>query len=274
MREHDERRLRAALQQEAERHRPDRDAMFERVIRNRAEKRRAVRPRLNPVAAAAGVAVVVVASFAGIRLAASDDKPDDQVAAPTPTASAPATPAPASSTPREVPAPGVSSGTLKAPSSKPSAGPSSTRGSSRSPQTPASTGAGTPSSTEKDGHLTVAAGINPNPNPVWSQADLIMTLTKEVTALEVTVTVKRTGGATTPGIWTTIPDDHLADKTYTEQGDTIVYHFLLKDGYTVAPGEYTFASQYNHEKNRPTSGDTWRVTATAGAEQASVRGTF
>ncbi|WP_305789705.1 hypothetical protein [Symbioplanes lichenis] len=270
MREHDERRLRAALRQEAERHQPDRDAMFDRMIRGRAENRRLVRPRLNPVAAAAGVAVVVVASFAGIRLAASDNTPDGEVAAPTTAATAPVTPAPASRTPDRKPEPGVSSGTRAAPSTKQS----STKGSGRSPQTPASTGTGTPSSTEKDGHLTVAAGINPNPNPVWSQADLIMTLTKEVSALEVTVTVKRTGGATTPGIWTTLPDDHLADKTYTEQGDTIVYHFLLKDGYTVSPGEYTFASQYNHEKDRPTSGDTWKVTTTAGTRKATVHGTF
>ncbi len=279
MREHDERRLRAALQQEADRHQPDRDAMFDRIIRTRAEpKPRLAALRLRPALAAAGVAVVVVASFAGIRLASSgDDGPDNEIAAPTPAATV-STPAPEPSVglgeQTRPAAPGASSGTLPNSTRTPSAQSSATPG-SKSPRTPPSTGTSAPPrSTDKDGFLTAKAGLNPNPNPNWSQSEVELTTTGTMTAFDVTITIRKTAGFSTPGMFSTVPKEMIAEESYAEQGDKVVYRWRLKDGPSLSPGEYLFAAQYNHAEGRKTTADTYAVTASAGPDRAEVEGTF
>ena len=100
MRERDERDLRVALREEAERHRPDRDAMFERIVRGRAESRRSTLVRLRPLAAAAAVGAVL-AGIVGVRVVGGEGE-KTPVAAPvaTPGATAAPTPSATSAPPR------------------------------------------------------------------------------------------------------------------------------------------------------------------------------
>jgi len=100
VRQPDERDLRAALREEADRHRPDRAAMLDRIAQGRAAPARdRLFALLRPAAAAAAVAVVLVLAVAGVRLANRGPEVDDrQVAAPT---AAPVTPAPATTPARE-----------------------------------------------------------------------------------------------------------------------------------------------------------------------------
>jgi hypothetical protein len=242
VRPQDDRALRSLLQEEAERHQPDRDAMLARINRRRGTPRRGVMSWLfqpagpgarrvmavaRPVAAAAAVAGVLVAGVTGINLADRAPAPDRQVAGPPGTATA--SPAPAHS--RALP--------------------------------PAA----------RDGYLSATAVRNSHSIPSWSQNDLILATTEQITALDVTLRVARTAGVVDTGHWSTIPTELITTGVTTTDRE-LVYRFTLNAGATLAPGSYTFAAQYNHEAgNRSVSADTYAATAKAG-DTAHAKGNF
>ncbi|GAA2478708.1 hypothetical protein [Winogradskya humida] len=255
MRDHDERALRSLLHQEAERHRPDRDAMFDRIIQNRAEPaRRPALIRLRPLASAFGVVAVLVGGVAGVRLASSDDNGTDQVAAPTAsvfTPSAPARPSPS-------------------PSASPSGSPST---SSHKPQVSTSSGV-SHRATTKDGYLSSQSLLDPGSNPNWTQNNVVLTTTRTITELDVTITVAKTDKVEHTGRWTSIPENMMTI-TVTQQADKDTYRFVLLPGGEIAPGSYTFAAQYNHPAAKHTlTGDKYVVTARASKTEAKVTGGF
>lgn len=252
MREHDERRLTALLREEADRHRPDRDAMLERITRTRDE-RRAASPffRLRPLAAAAAVAVLVL-SIAGVRLFATDPVTPvdpDQVAAPSSPVSTP------SGTPS------------RAPSASPSSPPSRTS-SPASPTAPSSARGG-----DSDRFVTSVGLRYPNDNPDWTQAESRLTFTDTVTALEVTISVVHSDGVSSTGQWSSVPSQMTA-LGVEERDGKLVYRFTLMDGANpLAPGEYRFAAQYNHARGVDPA-VTYQVRATASGSTAEVSGSF
>ncbi|GAA2597719.1 hypothetical protein GCM10010435_91350 [Winogradskya consettensis] len=254
MRDHDERALRSLLHQQADRHRPDRDAMFDRIIQNRAEPaRRPALIRLRPLAAAFGVVAVLVGGVAGVRLASSDgdDNGTDQVAAPTASVS---------------PSPSGSPSVSASPSGSPSA-------SSRKPQVSTSSGA-SHRATTKDGYLSSQSVLDPGSNPSWTQNDVVLTTTKTITELDVTITVAKTDKVEYAGRWTSVPENMMTI-TPTQQADTIVYRFVLLPGGQLAPGSYTFAAQYNHPAAKHAlGGDKYEVKAKASKTSAKVAGGF
>lgn len=268
MREHDERRLTALLREEADRHRPDRDAMLERITRTRDE-RRAASPffRLRPLAAAAAVAVLVL-SIAGVRLFATDPVTPvdpDQVAAPSSPVSTP------SGTPS------------RAPSASPSSPPSRTS-SPASPTAPSSVPSSAPSSAPSSGPSSARGGDSdrfvtsvglryPNDNPDWTQAESRLTFTDTVTALEVTISVVHSDGVSSTGQWSSVPSQMTA-LGVEERDGKLVYRFTLMDGANpLAPGEYRFAAQYNHARGVDPA-VTYQVRATASGSTAEVSGSF
>jgi len=237
VREPDERDLRVVLREEAERHRPDRDAMFERIVRGRAESRRTTLVRLRPLAAAAAVGAVL-AGIVGVRVVGGDGE-SAPVAAPTP--------APASTTPPVASAPPATSAPPRASTSS--------------------------EAVHRPAFLRADGGIDPHSNPNWSQGNVTLRTTKKITALEVTVSVARTAGVADTGQWTTVPND-MVTKAVTERAGKLVYRFELKPGATLGPGRYTFAVQYNHAAGRTPAADTYAVTATGGGRETELAGGF
>ncbi|MEV4708834.1 hypothetical protein [Actinoplanes sp. NPDC049316] len=239
MREPDERDLRVLLREEAERHRPDRDAMFERIVRGRAESRRTALVRLRPLAAAAAVGLVVV-GVVGVRVAGGGGEADSAPAA---------APSAAATTPSPSPPPA-----RPATSAPPKASASS-------------------KAVHRPGFLTADAAIDGHSNPNWSQGNVTLRTTRTLTALEVTVSVARTDGVVSTGQWSTVPAQMMA-MTVTERGGRLVYRFVLQHGATLTPGQYVFAVQYNHADKRAPAADTYTVSATGGGKDASAAGGF
>jgi hypothetical protein len=252
VRPQDEHNLRSLLHSEAERHVPDRDAMLARINGRRGSARHGVMSIfrqpvgpgarrtmavIRPVAAALAVAGVLVAAVTGINLAGGP--PGPQVAGPGATAG------PSSDTTWSEPA---ANATTEAPAV-----------------------AGRPP--VRDGYLSATAVLDPHSIDSWSQGNLTLFTTEEITALDVTVRVARTSGVTDTGHWTTIPLEMITSTT-TSTGKDLVYHYTLKPGGRLAPGNYTFAVQYNHATGgRAVTGDSYEATTTA-AGPAHVTGHF
>jgi hypothetical protein len=263
MRQHDERDLRAALREEADRHHPDRAAMLNRIAQGRSAPVRRPIDRflalLRPAAAAVAVAVVLVLAVAGVRLSNRGPEVDDtQVAAPT---AAPATPTPA---PTATPKP-TAAGTTTVRPPKTSTGTSSA---------PSRTTPATGSPDTRDGFLESTGMVDPHSNDGWSQGNVVLDTRKTIKDLDLSVTVALTPGVVETGRWTTVPTN-MIEMTSTRTDQTLVYRFVLREGFTLAPGSYTFAVQFNHAAGkRSVAADSYVAEADTGGADAMVRGGF
>jgi hypothetical protein len=266
MRQHDERDLRTALREEADRHRPDRQAMLDRIAQGRAPSTRRPVDRalalLRPAAAALAVAVVLVLAVAGVRLGSRGPDVDDTPVAATPTPSA--TPAP---TPSAAPKPSTATATTTPP--KP---PRTSTGTTSTP------GRTTPATTapviDRDGFVSSTARVDPGSNNGWAQSNVVLTTTRELTALEVTVEIALTPGVAFSGKWSTLPENVL-DITYSTTNKMLIYRFILRPGNTIAPGKYTFAVQYSHTPGKRSAADDGYVARVTGEDKdAKVSGGF
>lgn len=225
--------LGTVLRQEAERHVPDSDAMFDRINRRRfaPEPVRASRPflgftGLRPVAAAASVVATLVAGFTGIKILTGDE-PKKAPAATTSTTSVAPTPTTSAPLPTRTAAKPRHTAVNKAVphSSAPSSAP--------------------PGFHPVAGFLSSKGTINAYSTPTWSQNDVTVTAGREITALDLAISVARTDGVKSTGSWSTIPAEMIT-LTVTEQKDALVYRFTLKPGGKLAAGDYVFAAQYEH----------------------------
>ncbi|MEV0901389.1 hypothetical protein [Actinoplanes sp. NPDC049802] len=246
--------LRAALRAEAVAHRPDREAMLDRItqtaMRNQVAKRRPG-SRVRITGAAAAVAAVLGGGGFAQWAVAGDSEP---VPGPTPSVTVTAEPVPSS------PAPSSPDDPTGTPSASPSRTPKS-----RPPSRPAS-----PSAT--------SSGVTPAKSSLWadgsvvpdgsSQAGSVVTVTtsERLTALEVTIRIAKTDGFAARGGSQQVPGASVTS-TVTEESGMVVYRFVLSSGDTVAPGTYTFSARYTHATGgRDANGDSYAVTATTGAD--------
>ncbi len=107
----------------------------------------------------------------------------------------------------------------------------------------------------------------------WSQEQLTITTTEQVTALDVTIRIARTEGVADTGHWTSIPSG-MVTTAATSDRKALVYRFRLRPGARLAPGSYVFAAQFNHAaRPRALSEDTWTATTTA-SQKSTVTGDF
>jgi hypothetical protein len=267
VRQPDERALRTALREEADRHRPDRAAMLSRIAQGRSAPARRPIDRLllllRPVAAALAVAVVLVLAVAGVRLSNRAEVDDTPVAAPS---AAPVPSAPVTTTaPTTTPA---------APATTAAKPPRTTTGTGPSSAPPRSSPAGTTAVPGRDGFLVSAGEVDPHSTNGWSQGNVVLKNSRTITALDVTVEVALTAGVVETGRWSNVPTNMLA-MTSTRSERTLVYRFTLQHGFTLAPGEYTFAVQFNHAAGkRDVTGDSYVAEAAADGKHATVHGGF
>ncbi|MYS25389.1 hypothetical protein GTW38_00265, partial [Streptomyces sp. SID7804] len=126
----------------------------------------------------------------------------------------------------------------------------------------------------EDGPLWSDGSVDPHSNEFWAQSNVTLRTRTELTALTVRLRIEQTGGVSSTGAWRSLPEDDFA-LTVAERDGFLVYTWTLKEGRTVAPGEWVFAGQYNHERGgRDAGGDTYTATAAAGAARVAVGGDF
>ncbi|MEV6299658.1 hypothetical protein AB0M02_09670 [Actinoplanes sp. NPDC051861] len=245
--------LGTVLRRESERHVPDRDAMLTRIAQRRTEPRgRWAFTALRPVAAAASVVAVLVAGFAGIRLA--DDRG-------TPAATETSTPAAPTTSPAQ-PSPSATAPSASAPHSEKTARPGKTQRTTAATFRPDMS------------FLSSNAVVDSHSNATWSQGNLTLHTTKEITTLDLVISVIRTDGVTDAGRWSTVPTEMITVRLI-EEKDALLYRFTLNPGRTLAPGDYVFAAQYQHATGpRDPRADTYGAIATAGPDRAEITGAF
>ncbi|WP_328464317.1 hypothetical protein OHA21_40460 [Actinoplanes sp. NBC_00393] len=255
--------LRAALRAEAAAHRPDREAMLDRItqtaMRNHLAKRKPA-PRIRVAGAAVAVAAVLGGGGFAQWALAGDTEPRPQPVQPT--VSVPVTPSPSEPAPTATPTtpPSVSS-------TRTTANPSPSR-SRPAPPSPSSAPATASTPLKADG------SIAPDSDSQGSSVVTVRT-TERLTALEVTVRVTRTPELVSRGGSQQVPGASVTS-TVAEEADALVYRFVLSSGDTMEPGTYTFAARYTHaEGGRNADADAYAVVATtASGATVPVSGEF
>jgi hypothetical protein len=238
--------LRAALRAEAAAHRPDREAILDRITET------AMRNQNTPRLRIAGVAVAVTAilgagGFAQWAVAGdSDPTPPVVTVEPSPSGPAPSSVSPSAGTPSASPS-------KAAPRSRPP---------SRSPSAPSSSSTTPPAGqAAAQGALWSDGSVVPDGD---SQGSSVVTVTtsERLTALEVTIRLARTDDLTARGGSQQVPGASVTSTVAEEQG-AFIYRFVLSSGDTLEPGTYTFHARYTHaEGGRNAGGDTYAAAAT------------
>ncbi|GIE35337.1 hypothetical protein Ait01nite_083820 [Actinoplanes italicus] len=250
--------LRAALRAEAAAHRPDREAILDRITEAAIRNRQAPRFRV------AGVAVAVTAILGAGGFAqwamAGDGNPTPPVVTVEPSPSGPASSSPS-----------PSAGT---PSASPSRTSPRSRPPGRSPSAPASSATSPVTQATAQGALWSDGSVVPDSDSQGSSVVTVRT-SERLTALEVTIRLARTDGLTARGGSQQVPGASVTS-TVTEEPGAIVYRFVLSSGDTLEPGTYTFSARYTHvEGGRNAAGDLYAAAATTEAAAApKVSGDF
>lgn len=273
--------LRARLHEAAEAHEPDRAYILARVERGMAGQgqgqersdHRASRPVLwgwaRIVGATAAVAGMLAVGGYAVASAVKDDTPAQQTVSvsPPPVESPDATSRPPAS-PKATPSSG---GGAKDPA-KPSTSPS--RSSAAKPSAPAAATLLPATTDDEDGPLWSDGSVDPHSNDFWAQSNITIKTSEALTGLTVQLKVAQTGGVSSAGAWRSLPED---DFTFSvdERDGFLVYTWVLKEGRTVAKGEWVFAGQYDHDRGgRDAKDDTYAVTGRSERQQGSVGGDF
>ncbi|WP_229071710.1 hypothetical protein [Actinoplanes sp. DH11] len=268
--------VRAALRAEAVRHRPNREAMLDRItetaMRNQFGRHRAA-PRLRISGAAVAVAAVLGGGgFAQWALAGDGTPPPPP---PAPVVSTPATPQP------------TPSGTPKAPAASPP--PKSIAPSARadaSSKVPRRSSAAPPPSSLPPSNAAVAdpavsrplrsaGSIDPESGDSQGSGMVTIRTAERLTALEVTIRVARTPGLVSRGGSQQVPGASVTDEV-TEEPDALVYRFAVSSGDILEPGTYLFYARYTHaDGGRDAGADTYAATAvTEAGATVTISGAF
>ncbi|WP_043680777.1 RAD23 family protein [Streptomyces xylophagus] len=268
----------ARLHEAAQGHEPDRSRILARLERGMAAQsrpdHRATRPPVfgwvRVVSATAAVASVLAIGGYAVASAVKSNSPAEQTVSVSPTPTPTPSPDATSRTPVKPVAPTASSGSDGASHSSPKASTSPTPSATASASTPVLP----PASGVQDGPLWSDGSIDPGSNDFWAQSDVTLKTTKKLTSLTVQLKVKLTGGVSSAGAWRSLPEQDFT-QTVTEQDGFLVYTWVLKEGRTVAVGDWVFAGQYNHERGgRDAKDDSYSAAATAAGQQLAVKGDF
>ncbi|MCX4607846.1 MULTISPECIES: hypothetical protein [Streptomyces] len=270
---HDE--LRARLHEAAEAHEPDRARILARVERGMSgaserRPRRAARPPVlgwgRIVGATAAVAGALAVGGYWVAAAVQENNPPQQTVAVSPT---PVVSPDATSRAPVMPHPSHTSGASK-PSGKASASPSDTPSAANSsPAAPKAPAAG-----NQDGSLWSDGSVDPHSNDFWAQSNVTLKNADKLTSLTVELKIRQTGGVSDTGSWRSAPESDFTT-TVTEKDGFLVYTWVLKDGHTLAAGQWVFAGQYNHTRGgRDAKDDRYSADARSADRTLSVAGDF
>jgi len=269
--------VRTALKDAAQAHRPNRDAMVDRVAvgraRSRAEAPRRPRPlfTMRPVGAAAAVVSVVIASMFAARFADGAEEREVAAVKPPPAVTAPATAHPTPTTPADPTDPQHTQDAPPATTPTTPADPQHTQ----APPPPPTAPAGTPSPPPRNepGWMESAGYLDPQSSDAWSQNNVRVSNTEPITSLEITIAVARTPKTAYAGRFTSAANDYFA-MTVTPSDDKLTYTYVMRDGVTLKPGKYVFAAQYTHDSGHKAAIDSYSVVAETRTADAKASGTF
>ncbi|MEU4624127.1 hypothetical protein AB0G04_29645 [Actinoplanes sp. NPDC023801] len=266
-------RLRAALRAEAASHRPDRDAMLDRITMAAMRDTGHARRMLSLRGRTGAVVATVVAIFGGggvgtWALTGAGDRGPVNPALPvttTATTPSPGGTTPAGATPSAAPTkPVPSRGT---PSERPGTPATATPSSSPTRERPPRTGV-------SQGPLWSDGSIDPDSGDTTGASVVTLKTTQELTALDVVIRVARTDGLTSRGGTKQTPGASVT-ATVTEEAGAYLYRFTLSSADTLDPGTYTFTARYTYPSGgRDAGGDTYRAVATAAGGNVAVQGDF
>ncbi|MEV6599756.1 hypothetical protein AB0M36_23280 [Actinoplanes sp. NPDC051346] len=253
--------LRTLLGRAADEHRPDRTAMLNRIALQRADVPGAARrPRQAARMAGAALAVVAVLGVGGVaRWALAGDGDRDA----TPAASAPASPPVSLPVSPSAPAPSTAAPSVKPPTKRPV---------STTTPPPRSTPAGT--TRVEQGSLWSDGSVRTSGDAA-ADSEITLKLGEPVTALTVTVRVRRTPGFSDRGAVHDVTTARV-DSQIIQETDALTYRFTLAPGATLGKGTHVFTARYGHEAGGRNAGDdAYRATATtADGEKLTVYGDF
>lgn len=119
-----------------------------------------------------------------------------------------------------------------------------------------------------------ATGVVTSSSGWFTEQQLQLSSTVNITALSITITVQRTTGVSASGQYNTVGGQVAQSSTST--ASTITYQFTLGAGQTLGPAtNRVFAIQLGGNGTvHPASGDTYSATYTAGGQSATLTGTF
>jgi len=127
---------------------------------------------------------------------------------------------------------------------------------------------------QSSGGSVTATGTVTSSSGWFSEEQVRVNNTANITALTVTITVRRTSGVNASGQYNTVGGQITQSSSCTSTVCTYVY--TLNSGQTLTPGTgRTFAAQMSGNGTvHPTSGDTFTVTGTSGGAAFSLQGAF
>jgi hypothetical protein len=124
------------------------------------------------------------------------------------------------------------------------------------------------------GGSVTASGLVTSSSGWFSEEQVRVNNTANITALTVTISVQRTAGLNAAGQYNTVGGQITQSNSCTSTVCTYVY--TLNSGQTLTPGNgRAFAAQMSGNGTvHPTAGDTFTVTGTAGGSSFSLQGNF
>lgn len=255
--------LRAELRAAAAAHEPDRTAMLNRIAARRASRRRPSGRLLR--LAGTGLAVATVLGIGGVaRWALADDHGPALSSSPSPSPSVSLSPTVSRSpSPSRSPAPSTSR-------------PRRVDSSPASPPASAVVVRGHPGDTQVEKASVWSDGsINPASTGADGRSDVTIKAGAALTALDLTIRVVRTPGLAGRGATHNVTAGGLT-ATVQQQGDALLYHFVLKAGGTIPAGTYVFTAHYAYAAGSRNAGeDTYEAFGTDGdRERIHVYGNF
>ena len=119
-----------------------------------------------------------------------------------------------------------------------------------------------------------ATGVVTSSSGWFTEEQLRLSNTANITALSITITVQRTAGVSASGQYNTIGG--VISQSHSSTATAITYVFSLNAGQTLAPGtNRVFAVQMGgNGAVHPTAGDTYTVSGTAGGQAFMLNGSF
>jgi len=117
---------------------------------------------------------------------------------------------------------------------------------------------------------SVAAGSG----PYYTEEDVKLSTTAPLTALRLTVMVRKTAGVSYAGQYTTFPTGAVTS-SHMDTGAAIVYSYDLAPGHTIPAGTYTIGSQFAGDGQAHASNqDSYNGSATSGGATDALSGQF
>jgi cellulose 1,4-beta-cellobiosidase len=130
--------------------------------------------------------------------------------------------------------------------------------------------------TPQAGGAVTATAVNVQTSPWYNDQAIRLSNTGTLTALTVTVVIRRTAGITRNGMYNTVGGQILQSNTGNTNPATITYTWTLAAGQTLGPAtNRQFSAQTSGSGTvHPTSGDTYTVTYTTGGQTQTLTGNF